>query len=181
MQIEIVYDARDRLSDITNGNRIKLALTYKKRYFWALMLVTIGILSLLVGLRDNDFFFLGLGATFVIFFCFFIYRMLRDRAKIIIKNEGELKRLAEKVGVITATFGDDLFTFRDNEVYYELKWSNFSGYLITGDFLFLIMNNKIMSSFGMHINVFKPQQLKEIVDFLHSRIPLYSNKGLIWR
>jgi hypothetical protein len=175
MKIKIVYDARERLTDLRNGGKIKVALTYKKRYFQAAFVFIIGILSLFIGWDDNDFLFVGLGSTFIIFFCFFLYRLIRDRSKAIIKDDAALKKLAEKIGLITATFSDDLFTFRDNEQYYEFKWVNFSSYLVYEDYLFLIMNNKIMSSFGMHINVFKPEELSEIVNFLKSKLPLYKN------
>jgi len=66
---------------------------------------------------------------------------------------------------------DDLiFTYRDAQSYVELKWSVFTGYKLFGDYLFLIKDNNLASSYIINKNELSRQDFSDLISFLSNRM-----------
>lgn len=69
------------------------------------------------------------------------------------------------------TIDDLIFTARDAQSYTELKWNLFTGYKIYEYYLFLVLENNLLSSYTIYKNELLPQNFEELCRFVSSKMP----------
>jgi hypothetical protein len=172
MEIKKNYDYLSNPNDIylTASTRANLILRGRINYIILCLVFVSFCFILAINAQSNFLYFCGL--MVLLFGIQNIYKVYYVRKKL-----GEIKTSVEetavKVGIVTITFDDKMFTYRDNQQYIEYQWENFSSILINNGFLFLIISNNITSAICLNTKHFTESEFNALMNFLKARLPSY--------
>ncbi|WP_461449751.1 hypothetical protein [Mucilaginibacter sp.] len=172
MEIKKTYDYLSAPDGIflTAKVRSRLILRGRINYVIFTLIFSSFCLVLAINVQSNFMYFCGFMALLFAMKNGYTIFLVRKRLNEIKKSS---TKTAAKIGVVTITFTDKVFIYRDNQQAIEYTWEKFSSFLIKNDFLFLVIENSLAAAICLDTKYFTENEFTTLKNFLQTKLPLY--------
>src|SRR5688572_9480698 len=174
MEIIITRQNSDELLQI---NAIKWKLFTKKNVQVVFLYAFIGAVILVVNwisLKKGESFWrfessFGLGILFLSLFYFIHF--YKNKIRFLAKTKELISKYKNESGGIEIKITNSAITYRDVEIYSDMKWTVFSEYKLYNGYLILLIDNLYLSSIIINRNEISEAEFTELFDFVKSKMP----------